>query len=136
MTLQTKGIGFFKNKIISYYEELTNKIDVVTEEFFSRENIQDSEVDGINARRNEWLQRIELVRKKNMFDLEKESNLDVLNMFVNDEEKLNYVLFKNGFLILTVKRKDYDVDPSFIGIQLIYKNGYMNKNLVQKYELV
>ena len=135
MALVTKKLSFFRQKIISYYEELINVIDVKTEEFLSHKNFESGDIDVINARRNEWINKIELVRKQNIFELDKTTNLATLNLLINDEEQLNYVLFKNGYLIFTQNKPFYDDDSLFIG-KLIFKNGYLNRNVIKIYELV
>ena len=133
MTLQTHSLGYFRHKIISYYEELINDIDLKTEEILSRKDIKDNQIQEINAKRNDWIKRIEFVREQNILNLETKTNSETLKLFKNDEEKLNYVLFKNGYLIFTEHKAFSEVDPLFIG-KLIYKNGYLNKKLIQKYE--
>ena len=133
MSVQTKTIGFFKQKIISYYDELILKIDIKTEEFLSHKVLESHEIEEINTRRSEWIKKIELVRKQNVFDLETNTNLEILNLLKFDEEWLNSILFKNGYVIFTQHKADKDDDPLFIG-QLIYKNGYLNKNVIEKFE--
>ena len=133
MALQTKSFGFFRQRINSYYEELINKIDVKAEEYLSRKNIHDQEIEKVNSKRNEWIERIEQVRKKNIYNLEKNTNLELLNMFANDDEQLNYILFENGFLFFSEQRMYSDVRRLFIG-KLIYKNSYLNKNVIKNYE--
>ena len=135
MTDKKKGIEFFRQKIITYYEELVNTIDIKTEEFLLRKNIQCHEIDEINARRNEWIQRIKLVGDQNIFDLENNANLDTLNLLIDEKEQLNHILFNNGFLFFSQNKPYSDDDPLFIG-KLVYKNGYLNKNVIQKYEFV
>ena len=128
----TKCIGFFRDKINSYYVELVNNIDVKTGGFLSLNNIQHHEKEVINAKRNRWIKRVELVRQQNIFNLEKNGDLEKLNTLKNDEEQLNYELFQNDFLIFT-PHKVYYVDPLYFGM-LIHKNGYVNKNVIRKFE--
>ena len=134
MSLQTKGLCFFKHKIISYYDELINKIDVKTEEFlFQKKTLKTEKIDEINAKRNVWIERIEIVREKNILNLEKNADLETLNWLTDDEERLNNILFENEFLIFSQNAKFSKFDPLFIG-KLIQKNGYWNKDVVYYFE--
>ena len=135
MARETKSIAFFRQKIISYYEVLVNKIDIQTERWLLLDKIRKSKNGSniLNARRNEWIERIELQKKKNLLHLENNANLETLNSLLNDEDKLNSVLFQDGFLFFT-HRKPYSERGSFYIGKLIYKNCYLNKNELESFE--
>ena len=145
MTLNSKNKVYFRQKIVSYYEELISTIDLKTEELLASKSFAENQIEVINDRRNEWIQRIQLVRDQNIFNLEQNMNLETLNLLINDEEQLNSVLFQNGFLIFTKHNPhlgktylrynddDREYNALFIG-RLIFKTGYLNKNVIKLFE--
>ncbi|RNA05913.1 insulin-like growth factor-binding complex acid labile subunit, partial [Brachionus plicatilis] len=127
------SIGYLKNIIINYYDQLINNIDIDIEKYTQDNHFDDIQKQEIEGKRKKWIKKIESTRNDNILNLHTNQNIGKFFSLNNNPELLNYELFKNGFLFFT-KEKIYGNPEVFFVGKLIYRTGYISEFSRKKFK--
>jgi hypothetical protein len=121
---QTLLKSTYKLKIVNYFDDLKNKIDLLVEIFISDNQHDPAAINEINKAREEWIKETDECQAHNLAELEKNENIDEL---ITDEQ-----LFKR-FCFLVCSNADLQTTGCFTG-RFISTDVYLRPGQIECFQ--
>jgi hypothetical protein len=119
-------LGANRLRIVGYFDDLKNKVDVCVETFIADSYYSERKESKINQIRIEWVKEIDECEKFNLAELEKHENRHVK---LDDE-----VLFKKFMFVF-----EFSCDPfylSLINLRLVVIDAYLSPGKVECFQIL
>ncbi|CAF0972370.1 unnamed protein product [Brachionus calyciflorus] len=122
-----------KLKIVEYYDNLKNKIDIKCEKILAKPNLSGEEIEKYSLQRARFLNQINQVAKLNLENFETiKCNKELLN-----DENIESNLFKNKFCfhVSNIKQNNDEYETNLLG-KLIITNIFISRDILRSLDVI
>ncbi|RNA11011.1 hypothetical protein BpHYR1_045253 [Brachionus plicatilis] len=121
-----EDLEYFKKEILDHYSELHNSLDIYTETILAKNDFTEEKIQDLNLKRKSLSDQMEMIKKCNLDNLEKNllENVQILSKYKQEKEKdideENYDDYDPD---------DYDIyfESLIAAYKILFKDGFCDK---------